>query len=174
MDTKVGKAMNAIRDAQQHLCSILDYERLECVYIDRMLAKVVDLPTDGKQKNTRRSLQMIRDWMITDGPGVVLLEVLGQLFWRLGDLNSKDFDLLKKSLHQQQSYLDLVQDPRSTALVLQRVKYVQETKFNAFDLFIQELDSEYNPCKGRALLMCKARPLQARHPDQPHRHARDQ
>ncbi len=174
MDTKVGKAMNAIRDAQQHLSSILDYERLECVYIDRMLAKVVDLPTDGKQKNTRRSLQMIRDWMITDGPGVVLLEVLGQLFWRLGDLNSKDFGLLKKSLHQQQSYLDLVQDPRSTALVLQRVKYVQEIKFNAFDLFIQELDSECNHCNSRALLMYQAPPLQARRPDQPHRHARDQ
>ena len=142
MDTKLGKVMNAVRDAQQHLSSIGDYERLECVYVDRMLAKVVDLPTDSKQKNTRRNLQMIRDWMITDGPGVVLLEILGQVYWRLGDLNSKEFESLKRSLHEQQSYLTLVRDPKSTALVMQRVKHVQETKFNAFDLFIQELDSK--------------------------------
>lgn len=174
MDTKLGKAMNAVRDALQHLASIVDYGRLECVYIDRMLAKVVDLPTDSKQKNTRRNLQMIRDWMINDGPGVVLLEVLGQLYWRLGDLNSKDFEILKKSLHQQRSYLALVQDPKSTAFVMQRVKYVQEIKFNAFDLFIQELDSEHHPCKCRTSLMYQARPLQVHHPAQLHHRARDQ
>ncbi len=148
MDTKLGKVMNAVSDAQQHLSSLSDYDHLECVYIDRMLAKVVDLPTDGKQKNTRRNLQMIRDWMTTDGPGVVLLEALGQLYWRLADLNSKDFEILKQSLGQQQSYLALVQDPKSTTLVMQRVKCVQESKFNAFDLFIQELDSECKSCKG--------------------------
>ena len=169
MDTKLGKAMNAISDAQQHLSSNLSYENLECAYIDRVLAKIVDPPTDGKQKNTRRSLQMIRDWMMTDGPGVVLLEVLGQLYWRLGDLNGKDFELLKKSLHKQQSYLALVQDPKSTALVMQRVKYVQNSKLNAFHLFIQELDSKCKTCKGRTLLMCQVRPPQARHPGQlPH------
>ena len=151
MDTKVAKAMNAVRDAQQHLSSILDYEHLDCVYIDRMLAKIVDLPTESKQKNTRRNIQTIRSWMITDGPGVALLEVLGQLYWRLGDLNGKEFEILKDFLHQQESYLDLVQDPRSTALVMQRVKCVQEFKLNAFDLLIRELDSKCNPCKGRAL-----------------------
>ena len=155
--------MNAVSDAQQHLSSLSDYDHLECIYIDRMLAKVVDLPTDSKQKNTRRNLQMIRDWMTTDGPGVVLLEALGQLYWRLADLNSKDFEILKQSLGQQQSYLALVRDPKSITLVMQRVKCIQESKFNAFDLFIQELGSECNPCKSRALLMCQARLRQAQH-----------
>ena len=155
--------MNAVSDAQQHLSSLSDYDHLECIYIDRMLAKVVDLPTDSKQKNTRRNLQMIRDWMTTDGPGVVLLEALGQLYWRLADLNSKDFEILKQSLGQQQSYLALVRDPKSITLVMQRVKCIQESKFNAFDLFIQELASECNPCKSRALLMCQARLRQAQH-----------
>ena len=174
MDTKLGKAMKAISDAQQHLSSISDYERLECAYIDRVLARIVDPPTEGKQKNTRRSLQMIHDWMMTDGPGVVLLEVLGQLNWRLGDLNGKDFELLKKSLKKQQSYLALVQDPKATALVRQRVKYVQGMKLNAFHLFIQELDSKCKTCRGRTLLMYQVRPLQARHPGQLHRHLCDQ
>ena len=146
MDTRLGKVMNAVKDAQQHLSTTGDFEHLECAYVDRMLAKVVDLPTDSKQRNSRRNLQMIRDWMIADGPGVVLLEILGQLYWRLGDLNSQEFETLKKSLHNQPSYRTLVRDPKSTALVMQRVKYVQETKFNAFDLFMQELDSECEPC----------------------------
>ena len=89
---------------------------------------------------------MIREWMVADGCGVVLLEVLGQLYWRLGDLNSKDFEILKKSLRQQQSYLDLVQSPQSATLVMQRIKHVQECKFNAFDILMQDLDSEYQPC----------------------------
>lgn len=143
MDSKLNKAMNAVKDAQQHLSSVPDLERLECQYIDRMLAKIVDLPTDSKQKNTRRNLQMIRDWMVTDGPGVVLLEVLGQLYWRLGDLNAKDFEALRKSLRQNDMFIALVQNPRSTALVVQRVKHVQTSKFNAFDVFMQEVDSKY-------------------------------
>ena len=138
--------MNAVNDARQHLSSLTDFERLETQYIDRILAKIVDLPTDSKQKNTRRNLQMIREWMVADGCGVVLLEVLGQLYWRLGDLNSKDFEILKKSLRQQQSYLDLVQSPQSATLVMQRIKHVQECKFNAFDILMQDLDSEYQPC----------------------------
>ena len=174
MDTKLGKAMNAVRDAQQHLSLNAEYERLECVYIDRMLAKLVDLPTDSKQKNARRNLQMIRDWIVTDGPGVVLLEVLGQFYWRLGDLNTKDFEMLKEALHRQQSYLALVQDPKSTALVLQRVKYVQEMKFNAFDLFIQELNGACKPCKSRVLLMSQARLLHMQHPGQLRHHNREQ
>lgn len=146
MESKLGKAMNAVNDARQHLSSLTDFECLETQYIDRMLAKIVDLPTDSKQKNTRRNLQMIREWMVADGCGVVLLEVLGQLYWRLGDLNSKDFEILKNSLRQQQSYLDLVQSSQSSTLVMQRIKHVQECKFNAFDILIQELDSEYRPC----------------------------
>ena len=146
MESKLSKAMNAVNDARQHLSSLTDFERLETQYIDRILAKMVDLPTDSKQKNTRRNLQMIREWMVADGCGVVLLEVLGQLYWRLGDLNSKDFEILKNSLRQQQSYLDLVQSPQSTTLVIQRIKHVQECKFNAFDILMQELDSEYQPC----------------------------
>ena len=151
MDTKLGKARNAANDALQHLSSIFDYERLECVYIDRLLAKVVDLPTDSKGKNTRRNLQMVRDWMVTDGPGVVMLEVLGQFYWRLGDLNSKDFEILKQGLNQQQLYLDLVRDPKSTAFIKYRVKRVQESKFDAFDVFIQEWDSE---CRSLELVRC--------------------
>lgn len=147
MESKLGKAMNAVTDAQQHLSSMLNYDHLECVYIDRLLAKIVDLPTESKQKNTRRNLQMIRDWMTADGPGVVLLEVLGQLCWRLSDLNGRDFENLKKSLHQQPSYLALVQDPGSTALVIHRLKLVRKSKANAFDGFIQELDSGYTPCR---------------------------
>ena len=146
MESKFGKAMNAVNDARQHLSSLTDFERLETQYIDRILARMVDLPTDSKQKNTRRNLQMIREWMVADGCGVVLLEVLGQLYWRLGDLNSKDFEILKKSLRQQQSYLDLVQSPQSATLVMQRIKHVQECKFNAFDILMQELDSEFQSC----------------------------
>lgn len=146
MESKLGKAMNAVNDARQHLSSLTDFECLETQYIDRILAKMVDLPTDSKQKNTRRNLQMIREWMVADGCGVVLLEVLGQLYWRLGDLNSKDFEILKKSLRQQQSYLDLVQSPQSATLVMQRIKHVQECKFNSFDILMQELDSEFQCC----------------------------
>lgn len=164
MDTKLDKVMKAVRDAQQYLSTTGDYKYLGCVYVDRMLAKVVDLPTDSKQKNARRNVQMIRDWILADGPGVILLEILGQLYWRLADLNSKEFETLKKSLNQQPSYLTLVRDPKSTALVRQRVKHVQEAKFNAFDLFMQELDSECEPRRASASLTRQTRSLQNQSP----------
>jgi hypothetical protein len=77
--------------------------------------------------------------MVTEGPGVVLLEVLGNLYWRLGELNSKQFERFKEALQQQQSYLSLTQNTDAVALVLQRVRYIQRSKADACQDFLCEL-----------------------------------
>jgi hypothetical protein len=77
--------------------------------------------------------------MITEGPGVVLLEVLGQLYWRLGELNGKQFEKFKTSLQTQQSYLSLIQDPAAVTLVVQRIRHIQRSKSDACQDFLCEL-----------------------------------
>ena len=85
--------------------------------------------------------------MITEGPGVVLLEVLGQLYWRLGELNSKQFEKFKTTLQQQQPYLVLIQDTGAVTLVIQRIRHIQRSKADACQDFLCEL-SDTTGIKG--------------------------
>jgi hypothetical protein len=138
-DRRLTKALEAANDALQHLSMSPDFACLDCTHIDRLLARVVDLPTEGNQRNSRRNLLVIRQWMITEGPGVVLLEVLGQLYWRLGELNGKQFEKFKTSLQTQQSYLSLIQDSAAVSLVVQRIRHIQRSKSEACQDFLCEL-----------------------------------
>ncbi|OAG05777.1 uncharacterized protein CC84DRAFT_735202 [Paraphaeosphaeria sporulosa] len=138
-DRRLVKALEAANDALQHLSMSPDFGCLDCTHIDRLLARVVDLPTEGNQRNSRRNLLVIRQWMITEGPGVVLLEVLGQLYWRLGELNAKQFEKFKTTLQAQQSYLALIQDTGAVTLVIQRIRHIQRSKADACQDFLCEL-----------------------------------
>ncbi|KAF2028406.1 hypothetical protein EK21DRAFT_69870 [Setomelanomma holmii] len=138
-DRRLSKALEAANDALQHLSMSPDFNCLDCTHIDRLLGRVVDLPTEGNQRNSRRNLLVIRQWMITEGPGVVLLEVLGQLYWRLGELNSKQFEKFKGTLQQQQPYLSLIQDTAAVTLVIQRIRHIQRSKADACQDFLCEL-----------------------------------
>jgi hypothetical protein len=139
---RLAKALEAANDALQHLSITPDFGSLDCTHIDRLLARVVDLPTEGNQRNSRRNLLVIRQWMISEGPGVVLLEVLGQLYWRLGELNSSQFDKFKASLQQRQPYMSLVQDTNAVSLVVQRIRYIQRSKADACQDFLCELSDQ--------------------------------
>jgi hypothetical protein len=142
-DRRLTKALEAAGDALQHLSMSPDLNCLDCTHIDRLLGRVVDLPTEGNQRNSRRNLLVIRQWMVTETPGVALLEVLGQLYWRLGELNSKQFERFKTTLQQQQSYLSLVEDTSAVNLVLQRIRHIKQAKADACQEFLYELsDSE--------------------------------
>ncbi|KAF1933617.1 uncharacterized protein M421DRAFT_395722 [Didymella exigua CBS 183.55] len=138
-DRRLTKALEVASDALQHLSMSPDFSCLDCTHIDRLVGRVVDLPTEGNQRNSRRNLLVIRQWMITEGPGVVLLEVLGQLYWRLGELNSKQFEKFKATLQQQQPYLSLIQDTAAVTLVLQRLQHIQRVKAEACQDFLCEL-----------------------------------
>ncbi|KAJ4379109.1 hypothetical protein N0V86_005151 [Didymella sp. IMI 355093] len=138
-DRRLTKALEAANDALQHLSMSPDFSCLDCTHIDRLVGRVVDLPTEGNQRNSRRNLLVIRQWMVTEGPGVVLLEVLGQLYWRLGELNSKQFEKFKATLQQQQPYLSLIQDTAAVTLVLQRLQHIQRLKAEACQDFLCEL-----------------------------------
>lgn len=138
-DRRLLKAQEAANDALQHLSMSPDFGCLDCTHIDRLLARVVDLPTEGNQRNSRRNLLLIRQWMITEGPGVVLLEVLGQLYWRLGELNGKQFEKFKASLQTQASYLALIQDTGAVTLIIQRIRHIQKNKSDACQDFLCEL-----------------------------------
>lgn len=138
-DKRLSKALEAAGDALQHLSMAPDYTSLDCTHLDRLLARVVDLPTEGNQRNSRRNLLVVRQWMITEGPGVVLLEVLGQLYWRLGELNAKQFERFKASLQTRQAYLSLIQDTAAVTLVIQRIRYIQRSKADACQDFLCEL-----------------------------------
>jgi hypothetical protein len=146
-DKRLTKALEAANDALQHLSMSPDFSCLDCTHIDRLVGRVVDLPTEGNQRNSRRNLLVIRQWMITEGPGVVLLEVLGQLYWRLGELNSKQFEKFKATLQQQQPYLSLIQDTAAVTLVLQRLQHIQRLKADACQDFLCEL-SDLTGMKG--------------------------
>ncbi|KAF2181851.1 hypothetical protein K469DRAFT_671104 [Zopfia rhizophila CBS 207.26] len=138
-DRRLVKALEAANDALQHLSMSPDYGSLDCTHIDRLLARVVDLPTEGNQRNSRRNLLVIRQWMVTEGPSVVLLEVLGQLYWRLGELNGKQFEKFKSALQQQPPYLALVQDASAVNLVVQRIRHIQKSKSEACQDFLYEI-----------------------------------
>ncbi|KAF1361962.1 hypothetical protein EJ07DRAFT_109125 [Lizonia empirigonia] len=138
-DRRLTKALEAANDALQHLSMSPDFSGIDCTHIDRLIGRVVDLPTEGNQRNSRRNLLVIRQWMITEGPGVVLLEVLGQLYWRLGELNSKQFEKFKITLQQQQPYLSLIQDTSAVTVVLQRLQHIQRLKADACQDFFCEL-----------------------------------
>jgi hypothetical protein len=147
-DRRLTKALEAANDALQHLSLSPDFSCLDCTHIDRLIGRVVDLPTEGNQRNSRRNLLVIRQWMITEGPGVVLLEVLGQLYWRLGELNSKQFEKFKATLQQQQPYLSLIQDTAAVTLILQRLQHIQRMKAEACQDFLCEL-SDLTGMKGK-------------------------
>jgi hypothetical protein len=138
-DRRLTKALEAANDALQHLSMSSDYGCLDCTHIDRLLARVVDLPTEANQRNSRRNLLVVRQWMITEGPGVILLEVLGQLYWRLGELNGKQFENFKSALRQQPPYLSLIQDSQAVAVVVQRIRHIQKSKSDACQEFLYEL-----------------------------------
>jgi hypothetical protein len=157
-DRRLTKALEAANDALQHLSMSPDFNCLDCTHIDRLLGRVVDLPTEGNQRNSRRNLLVIRQWMITEGPGVVLLEVLGQLYWRLGELNSKQFEKFKATLQQQQPYLSLIQDTGAVTLVIQRIRHIQRSKADACQDFLCEL-SDLTGLKGKPSLTVTNRPL---------------
>lgn len=150
-DRRLTKALEAANDALQHLSLSPDFSCLDCTHIDRLIGRVVDLPTEGNQRNSRRNLLVIRQWMITEGPGVVLLEVLGQLYWRLGELNSKQFEKFKATLQQQQPYLSLIQDTAAVTLILQRLQHIQRMKAEACQDFLCEL-SDLTGMKGKRSL----------------------
>ncbi|KAI4644028.1 uncharacterized protein J4E78_009811 [Alternaria triticimaculans] len=151
-DRRLAKALEAANDALQHLSITADFGSLDCTHIDRLLGRVVDLPTEGNQRNSRRNLLVIRQWMISEGPGVVLLEVLGQLYWRLGELNSNQFEKFKAALQQRQPYVTLVKDANAVALVIQRIRYIQRSKADACQDFLSEL-SDLIGAKGPASLI---------------------
>lgn len=81
--------------------------------------------------------------MFNDGAGIVLLEVLGQLYWRLGDLNGAEFEELKTTLNNMTTYRSLVDDPESSLIAMKRLKVVQRSKSRAFDEFERELEGMY-------------------------------
>ncbi|KAI0591088.1 RTA1 multi-domain protein [Pyrenophora tritici-repentis] len=138
-DRRLTKALEAAGDALQHLSMSPDFGCLDYTHIDRLLARVVDLPTEGSQRNSRRNLLVIRQWMVTEGPAVILLEVLGQTYWRLSELNSTQFEKFKTSLQQQQPYTSLVQNHNAIMLVIQRIRHIQRSKADACDDFLCEL-----------------------------------
>ncbi|KAE8850718.1 hypothetical protein PTNB73_00265 [Pyrenophora teres f. teres] len=138
-DRRLIKAAEAANDALQHLSMSPDFGCLDCTHIDRLLARVVDLPTEGSQRNSRRNLLVIRQWMVTEGSAVILLEVLGQTYWRLGELNSTQFEKFKTTLHQQQPYTSLVENNDAINLVIQRIRYIQRSKADACEDFLCEL-----------------------------------
>ncbi|OCL09016.1 hypothetical protein AOQ84DRAFT_376222 [Glonium stellatum] len=141
MDRRLVKALEATNDALQHLSMSPDYSCLDYTHIDRLLARVVDLPTEANQRNSRRNLLAVRQWMVTDGSGVILLEVLGQLYWRLGELNGKQFEKFKSLLQQQPHYLSLIKDSRAMAVVSQRIRHIQKSKSDACQEFLNELSN---------------------------------
>lgn len=149
-DSKIRKALNAANDALHHLSSLPDNRQPESIHIDRMLAKIVDLPTETKQKNSRRNLWMIRQWMFAEGPGVIMLEVLGQICWRLADMNGKELENLKAELRSNSNYITMLRDSTSTTFVVERIKSIQKNKSDACLDFIQEL--ECKPTSSRTSL----------------------
>jgi hypothetical protein len=148
-DRRLTKVLEAVNDALQHLSITPDFGSLDYTHIDRLLGRVVDLPTENNQRNSRRNLLIIRQWMITESPSVAMLEVLGQVYWRLGELNSKQFEKFKETLQQQQPYLSLVQNGDAVRMVVQRIRCIQRSKVDACQDFLFEL-SECTGMKGKS------------------------
>lgn len=144
IDGKIGKAYDAASDALEHLAQTPNFARIDFTYVDRMLARIVDPPTDAKQKNGRRGISMIKQWMLDEGPGVILLEVLGQLCWRLVDLKGEEIDLFRRVLPWLPGYSALIKDPRSAAIVVERIHQVRESKSKACAGFIRDLEGMFH------------------------------
>lgn len=144
LEGKIGKAYDAAKDALEHLAQTPNFARIDFTYVDRMLARIVDPPTDAKQKNGRRGISMIKQWMLEEGPGVILLEVLGQLCWRLVDLKGEEVDLFRRVLPWLPGYSSFVKDPRSAAIVVERIHHVRESKSKACAGFIRDLEGKLN------------------------------
>lgn len=142
IEGKIGKAYDAAKDALEHLSLTPNFARIDFTYVDRMLARIVDPPTDAKQKNGRRGILMIKQWMLEEGPGVILLEVLGQLCWRLVDLKGEETDLFRQLLPWLPGYSAFVKDPRSAAIVVERIHRVRESKSKACTGFIRDLEGK--------------------------------
>lgn len=66
-DRRLAKALESAADALQHLSMSPNYASLDCTHIDRLLGRVIDLPTEGNQRNSRRNLLVIRRWMVLEG-----------------------------------------------------------------------------------------------------------
>ncbi|THC91341.1 hypothetical protein EYZ11_009206 [Aspergillus tanneri] len=129
---KVQRALGAAIDALGYLARpATGSNTLDFTYVDRLLSAVVEPPSQGKQKNGRRGIAVIRQWMVEDGPGVALLEILGQLLWRVVDMNSEQLECLRSELHAQPRYHALIYDPCSAQLVLQRLERVRLHKEKA-------------------------------------------
>lgn len=136
---KLNKALTVIDNALEHLSTISNIECLECVHIDILISKIIDLPTESKQKNSRRNLTIIKNWMLSDGAGVALLFYDGQVYWRLGDLNEAQFRELKETLYRRASYREILRNPLAAKLVLQRIKVIQESKLRICDELAKEI-----------------------------------
>lgn len=153
MDGRVRKAYEAARDALEHLSRPGAYTRLEFSHIDRMLARIVDPPTDAKQKNNRRGIAMVKRWMLEDGAAVILLETLGQLCWRFVDLSAEQIAAFRRSLHLIPEYRTLLRDSRLSATVIARLWKIRENKARACSEFVKDLEGErYLTPKNLAVL----------------------
>lgn len=128
---KVQRALIACQDALGYLSQPAATASLDFIYVDRLLSSIVEPPSDAKQKNGRRGVSILRQWMIEEGPGVALLEVLGQLLWRVVDMSSDQVKSLRQALQANPRYLSLIYDPRSTELVLERIERVRQNKVKA-------------------------------------------
>ncbi|KAL1962949.1 hypothetical protein VTN77DRAFT_9045 [Rasamsonia byssochlamydoides] len=128
---KVQRALVACQDALGYLSQPAASATLDFIYVDRLLSTIVEPPSDAKQKNGRRGVAIVRQWMIEDGPGVALLEILGQLLWRVVDMSSDQVKSLRQALQANPRYLGLIYDSRSTEIVLQRIEKVRQHKMKA-------------------------------------------
>jgi hypothetical protein len=128
---KVQRAIVAAQDALGYLSQPAASTTLDFIYVDRLLSAIVEPPSDAKQKNGRRGVAIVRQWMIEEGPGVALLEILGQLLWRVVDMSSDQVKSLRQALQANPRYVGLVYDPRSTEIVLQRIERVRQHKVKA-------------------------------------------
>ncbi|KAL1983981.1 hypothetical protein VTN96DRAFT_9666 [Rasamsonia emersonii] len=128
---KVQRALIACQDALGYLLQPAASASLDFIYVDRLLSSIVEPPSDAKQKNGRRGVSILRQWMIEEGPGVALLEILGQLLWRVVDMSSDQVKGLRQALQANPRYLSMIYDPRSTELVLERIERVRQNKIKA-------------------------------------------
>jgi len=145
MDGRVRKAYDAARDALEHLSRPGAYTRLEFSHIDRMLARIVDPPTDAKQKNNRRGIAMVKRWMLEDGAAVILLETFGQLCWRFVDLSAEQIAAFRRGLYLLPEYRTLLRDSRLSAAVVARLWKIRENKARACSEFVKDLEGSNFP-----------------------------
>lgn len=140
MDGRVRKAYEAAKDALEHLSRPGTYAHLEFSHIDRVLSRIVDPPTDAKQKNNRRGIAMVKRWMLEEGAAVVLLETFGQLCWRFVDLSAEQIAAFRRHLHLLPEYRTLLRDSRMSATVIARLWKIRESKARSCSDFVKDLE----------------------------------